>query len=77
MEGYVEDPDNDAVLLGVRAEMSKLLEGSAPRRTSSEGRGWRRASQHKKADDPFRAVAWLSNAISDRHLAAITMSRFR
>ncbi len=38
---------------------------------------WRRVSAHVKGGDPFRVVAWLLNAISDRHLAAITMSRFR
>ncbi len=32
---------------------------------------------HPKAEDPFRAVAWLLNAISSWHLAVITMSRLR
>ncbi len=52
-------------------------EGESARKKElrSSEESWR-VSAHLKAEEPFRVVAWLLNAISGWHLAAITMSRF-
>ncbi len=50
--------------------------GSARRKDLRSSEEFWRVSAHRKAEDPFKAVAWSLNAIRGWHLAAITMSRF-